>query len=490
MPQKIYNTKTRKKEIFQPITEGAIGIYVCGITAYDVCHVGHARAAIVFDVVFRHLQAQGFHVTYVKNFTDIDDKIIDRANREGVSISEITDRYIHMHNEDMAALNVLTPTVTPKATEHMADMIALIQSLEEKGIAYAVDGDVYFSVKNYPAYGGLSGRNLDEMISGARVDINDKKKNPLDFVLWKKSKEGEPSWDSPWGPGRPGWHIECSAMSRRYLGETFDIHGGGEDLVFPHHENEIAQSQAANGKPLARYWMHNGFVKINAEKMSKSLGNIFPVREIIKQYHPEVLRLFMLQSHYRSPVDYSEASLKEARTALVRGYTALQQMNEALSPSVPQMSGKLEGANEAYVKKISELKDKFDASLDDDFNTAQALGCVFEVARVINQIATAEKKMSSPVKKLLLEAAAETFKHFSQVLGIFEVNPDVFFQTDRATEIAKRGLDGQKIEALIQERQSARDDKDWQRADEIRKELASQSITLKDSAGQTTWLIE
>jgi cysteinyl-tRNA synthetase len=490
MPQKIYNTKTRKKEIFQPITEGAIGIYVCGITAYDVCHVGHARAAIVFDVVFRHLQAQGFHVTYVKNFTDIDDKIIDRANREGVSISEITDRYIHMHNEDMAALNVLTPTVTPKATEHMADMIALIQSLEEKGIAYAVDGDVYFSVKNYPAYGGLSGRNLDEMISGARVDINDKKKNPLDFVLWKKSKEGEPSWDSPWGPGRPGWHIECSAMSRRYLGETFDIHGGGEDLVFPHHENEIAQSQAANGKPLARYWMHNGFVKINAEKMSKSLGNIFPVREIIKQYHPEVLRLFMLQSHYRSPVDYSEASLKEARTALVRGYTALQQMNEALSPSVPQMSGKLEGANEAYVKKISELKDKFDAALDDDFNTAQALGCVFEVARVINQIATAEKKMSSPVKKLLLEAAAETFKHFSQVLGIFEVNPDVFFQTDRATEIAKRGLDGQKIEALIQERQSARDDKDWQRADEIRKELASQSITLKDSAGQTTWLIE
>lgn len=470
--------------------QGAVGIYVCGITAYDVCHVGHARAAVVFDVVFRHLQAQGLHVTYVKNFTDIDDKIIERANREGVSISEITDRYIQMHDEDMAALHVLTPTITPKATEHMADMIALIQSLEEKGIAYAVDGDVYFSVKNYPAYGGLSGRNLDEMISGARVDVNEKKKNPLDFVLWKTSKEGEPSWDSPWGPGRPGWHIECSAMSRRYLGETFDIHGGGEDLVFPHHENEIAQSEAATGKPLARYWMHNGFVKINAEKMSKSLGNIFPVREIIKQYHPEVLRLFMLQSHYRSPVDYSDASLKEARTALVRGYTALQQMKEALSPSAPQISGKLEGANEAYVKKLSELKDKFDAALDDDFNTAQALGCVFEVARVINQITTAEKKMSLPVKKILLASAAETFKHFSGVLGVFQVHPDEFFQTDRATEIAKRGLDSRSIEALIQERQRARDDKDWQRADEIRKELASQNITLKDAAGQTTWLIE
>ncbi len=490
MPQKIYNTKTRKKDILQPISEGAVGIYVCGITAYDVCHVGHARAAVVFDVVFRHLQAQGFQVTYVKNFTDIDDKIIDRANKEGVTITDITDRYIKMHDEDMAALNVLTPTVTPKATEHMADMIALIKTLEAKGIAYAVDGDVYFSVKDYPAYGGLSGRNLDEMISGARVDVNDKKKNPLDFVLWKKSKEGEPSWDSPWGPGRPGWHIECSAMSRRYLGETFDIHGGGEDLVFPHHENEIAQSQAATGKPLAHYWMHNGFVKINAEKMSKSLGNIFPVREIIKQYHPEVLRLFMLQSHYRSPVDYSDGSLKEARTALVRGYTALQQMKETLSLSAPQMPGPLAGANEEYVKKISDLKDKFDAALDDDFNTAQALGCVFEAARLINHITTVEKKMPVSVKKVILGTAAEIFAHFGRVLGVFELNPDMFFQTDRSTEVAKRGLDGQKIEALILERRKAREDKDWQRADDIRKELAAQRITLKDSAAQTTWSIE
>ena len=306
MSQKIFNTATRKKEIFQPVKEGAVGIYVCGITAYDVCHVGHARAAVVFDVVVRYLRTKGYQVTYVKNFTDIDDKIIDRANKEGVTIAEISERYIKLHDEDMAALGVQTPTVTPKATAHMDDMIALIGTLEEKGYAYCVDGDVYFSISDYRQYGGLSGRNLEEMMVGARVDVNDKKKNPLDFALWKKSKEREPFWESPWGQGRPGWHIECSAMSRRYLGETFDIHGGGEDLIFPHHENEIAQSQAATGKPLANYWMHNGFVKINSEKMSKSLGNIFPVREILKNYHPEVLRFFMLQSHYRSPVDYSE----------------------------------------------------------------------------------------------------------------------------------------------------------------------------------------
>ena len=490
MPQKIYNTQTRKKEILQPIQEGKIGMYVCGITAYDVCHVGHARAAVVFDVVYRHLQASGYQVTYVKNFTDIDDKIIDRANREGVTFREIPERYIKMHDEDMAALNVLMPTFTPKATEHMPEMIALIKTLEEKGIAYAADGDVYFSVKDYPAYGGLSGRNLDDMMSGARVDVNDRKKNPLDFALWKKSKEGEPSWESPWGAGRPGWHIECSAMSRRYLGETFDIHGGGEDLIFPHHENEIAQSQAASGKPLARYWIHNGFVKINAEKMSKSLGNIFPVREIIRQYHPEVLRLFMLQSHYRSPVDYSDASLIEARTALVRGYTALQQMKETLSQTPAATSEKLENTHQAFVMKLSDLQEKFNTALDDDFNTAQALGCVFEAARIVNQITTAEKKMPAPVKKVILEAANNSFAHFSDVLGVFGADPEVFLQADRAIEVAKRGLDTFKIEELIVERQKARKNKDWQRADDIRKELGALGIALKDVAGQTTWSIE
>src|SRR4030042_3349 len=347
MPQKIFNTATRRKEIFKPVKEGTVSIYVCGITAYDVCHIGHARGAIFFDVAVRHLRSRGYQVIYVKNFTDIDDKIIDRAKKEKVSISGISKRYIDLHNEDMAALGVENPTLAPRATEHIDDMIALISILIQKGNAYCVEGDVNFSVDKFPLYGGLSGRNLEEMVAGARIDINDKKKNPLDFALWKKSKEGEPFWESPWGKGRPGWHIECSAMSRRYLGETFDIHGGGEDLVFPHHENEIAQSQAATGKPLANYWMHNGFVRIN-----------------------------------------SENSLAEARSALARCYATLQLQTEALDRPVPSnnLSKKKTSAKEEnYTSILEELKEKFDAALDDDFNTAQALGYVFEAVRHMNK---------------------------------------------------------------------------------------------------------
>lgn len=490
MAQKIYNTKTRKKEIFQPVREGAVGMYVCGITAYDVCHIGHARAAVVFDVVFRHLKARGYDVTYVKNFTDIDDKIIDRANQEGVGIDRIAERYIALHDEDMAALNVLAPTVTPRATEHMEDMIALIRTLEEKGIAYAVDGDVFFAVGKFSAYGGLSGRNLDEMMAGARVDVNDKKRNPLDFVLWKKSKEGEPSWDSPWGMGRPGWHIECSAMSRRYLGEPFDIHGGGEDLIFPHHENEIAQSQAATGVPPAHYWMHNGFVKINAEKMSKSLGNIFPIREIVRQFHPEVLRLFMLQSHYRSPVDYSDASLKEARTALIRCYTALRFIQDVCDAGVKREGEEAGAGGGESAEKFREFVSRFDAALDDDFNTAQALGFVFDAARLVNQVTVAEKKTPPAARKTVLEAARKAFQHFGGVLGLFQSDPHLFFGRDRDIEAGKRGIDIAKVDALVLERQQARTDKDWARADEIRRELASQGISLNDEAGRTTWLID
>src|SRR5208337_4704650 len=311
MSQKIFNTATRKKEIFQPIKEGAVGIYVCGITAYDVCHIGHARAAVVFDVVVRYLRARGYHVTYVKNFTDIDDKIIDRAQKEGVSIAEISERYIKLHDEDMAALGVETPTITPKATQHMEDMIALISSLEEKGYAYCVDGDVYFAINNYGQYGSLSGRNLEEMIAGARVDVNDKKKNPLDFALWKKSKPGEPFWESPWGKGRPGWHVECSAMSMKLLGKTLDIHGGGLDLQFPHHENELAQSESYNGVTFVRYWMHNGLMKTGTEKMAKSKGNEIVVSDLLKRHDPETLRFFLLATHYRRPIDYSEERLEE-----------------------------------------------------------------------------------------------------------------------------------------------------------------------------------
>ena len=491
MTQKIFNTATRKKEIFQPIKKGAVGIYVCGITAYDVCHIGHARAAVVFDVVVRYLRSKGYEVTYVKNFTDIDDKIIDRANKEGVSITEISERYIKAHDEDMAALGVVTPTVTPKATEHMEEMIALIKSLEDKGYAYCVD--VYFSISDYSQYGGLSGRNLEEMMAGARVDVNDKKKNPLDFALWKSSKKGEPFWESPWGKGRPGWHIECSAMSRRYLGETFDIHGGGEDLIFPHHENEIAQSRAATGKSLANYWMHNGFVKINSEKMSKSLGNIFPIREILKNYHPEVLRLFMLQSHYRSPVDYSDESLNEARAGLLRCYRTLQLMKELqgkLASDNNHISKKSSEQAEKYVSKIKKSMDKFDEAMDDDFNTAQALGYVFDIDRLMNNFMADEKNITASDKTTILAEARNVFDHFGAVLGVFNSDADQFFVSDKEIELRKRGLKIDEIENLIRQRESARKDKDWEKADAIRKKLAELHIVVKDSTNSTSWMIE
>jgi len=470
-----------------------VGIYVCGITAYDVCHIGHARAAVVFDVVVRYLRSRGYEVTYVKNFTDIDDKIIDRANREGVDFREISERYIQAHDDDMAALGVQTPTVVPKATEHMVEMITLIKNLEEKGYAYSVAGDVYFSIRDFKPYGGLSGRNLEEMMAGARVDVNDKKKNPLDFALWKNSKEGEPFWESPWGKGRPGWHIECSAMSGRYLGETFDIHGGGEDLIFPHHENEIAQSMASTGKPPANYWMHNGFVKINSEKMSKSLGNIFPVQEILKNYHPEILRLFMLQSHYRSPVDYSEESLTEARTALIRGYRTLQLLKEArmqFPAEARQESSGLSEKAESYISRFAKLAEKFDEAMDDDFNTAQALGYVFEMVRLTNNFIVEEKKMPAPEKAAILEEAQKVFDRFGEVLGVFHGDPDSFFMADQETELRKRGLKIDAIEDLVRQRQAARQNKDWSRADELRKELAAMNIVLKDSPAGTTWTVE
>jgi cysteinyl-tRNA synthetase len=494
MPIKIYNTATRKKEVFQPVREGAAGIYVCGITAYDICHIGHARAAIVFDIVVRHLRLRGYKVTYVKNFTDIDDKIIDRAGKEGVNFKDIAERYIELHNRDMEALGVETPTLTPRATEHMEDMITLIGILMEKGIAYAVEGDVYFAVNNYRQYGSFSGRNLDDMLAGARIDVNDRKKNPMDFALWKASKEGEPFWESPWGKGRPGWHIECSAMSRRYLGDTFDIHGGGEDLIFPHHENEIAQSQAATGKPPANYWMHNAFVKVNSEKMSKSLGNIFPIKEILKNYHPEVLRLFMLQSHYRSPVDYSDSSLLEARSALIRCYSTLLQLKEIGNNSAGDKAApadvKLQAAGMEVAGKLNGLTAKFDEALDDDFNTAQGLGYVFEAVRLTNNFIASGKGRIAAGNSKFLDEARKTFDHFGTVLGILQVDPDKFFSADKEIESLKRRLDTAQIENLIKARQEARAARDWSKADEIRGKLAELHISLKDSKDGTTWLIE
>ncbi|HPG53104.1 MAG TPA: cysteine--tRNA ligase [Smithellaceae bacterium] len=493
MSQKIYNSATRRKEIFKTIQEGKVGIYVCGITAYDICHIGHARSAVFFDVVVRHLRSRGYHVTYVKNFTDIDDKIIERAKKEDLRIGEISERYIALHNEDMASLNVQPPTLTPKATEHIQDMIELISILMGKGYAYCVQGNVYFSVEKFSLYGIQSGRNLEEMVAGARVDVNEEKNNPLDFALWKVSKPGEPSWESPWGKGRPGWHIECSAMSRRYLGDTFDIHGGGEDLIFPHHENEIAQSQAATGKPPANYWMHNGFVRVNAEKMSKSRGNYFSIREILKAHHPEVVRLFILQSHYRSPVDFSEKSLTEARLSLVRCYTALKAQKEikATLPVVDTGSSQNMSAKaKKIIQSLQELGNKFGDALDDDFNTAKALGYVFESVRLLNNYFIAEKNASPEDKANVLKTSNELFAYFGSILGIFQEDPSNFFIFDKEKESFKRGLSIEKIEKLIEDRKAARMAKNWAKADEIRKQLLNMGVVLKDIDNTTSWIIE
>jgi cysteinyl-tRNA synthetase len=484
---RIFNTQTRKKEEFIPLSEGKVGIYVCGITAYDVCHVGHARSAVVFDVITRYLRYRGYDVTYVKNFTDVDDKIIEKANREHEGIAEIAERYIREHDEDMEALGVARPTVTPRATEHIEEMIRLVGKLIEKGLAYRVDGDIYYAVEKFPGYGKLSGRSLEDMTAGARVDVNEKKRNPLDFALWKASKEGEPWWDSPWGRGRPGWHLECSAMSQRYLGDTFDIHGGGEDLVFPHHENEIAQSEGTTGKPLARYWIHNGFVRVNSEKMSKSLGNFFTIRDILKQYHPEVLRFFLLTSHYRSPVDFSDAALAEARQGADRFYSTLKTLREhAAGGQDPPVAGEPSGTDRELVDQIQALQDRFCEAMDDDFNTARAIGFLFDAIRLVNTALSGKKVDVSPA---VLGQVEKGLCDIGAVLGLFGEEPDVYLRHDREREAAKRGLSPAEIEALIAERRAAREAKAWQRADEIRKELAARGVILKDTPTATTWSI-
>ncbi len=493
MSLKLYNTLTRRKEEFKPIAPGKVGMYVCGITAYDVCHIGHARSAVVFDVITRYFRYAGFDVTYVKNFTDVDDKIIERANREKTTIGEISERFIARHNDDMGALGIEPPTVTPKATENIDGMIRLIRTLEEKGLAYAMDGDVYYSVEGFRGYGKLSGRNLEDMLAGARVDVNERKRNPLDFALWKASKEGEPWWDSPWGPGRPGWHIECSVMSQRFLGETFDIHGGGEDLIFPHHENEIAQSEGAYRKPFANYWLHNGFVRINSEKMSKSLGNFFTIEEMLRRYAPEVLRFFMLQSHYRSPVDFSEESLAEARQGMDRCYSTLKLLQDALKAgegTAEADSSSLAGKEKDLAEVLSRLPERFSEAMNDDFNTARALGYIFDVIRHLNGYLLDKAFRITPASMAVLRQARETLDRLGRVFGLFLVDPDRYLLEDREREATKRGLDVAEIERLIAGRREARENKDWHRADEIRKELAARQVVLKDGPSGTTWSIQ
>jgi cysteinyl-tRNA synthetase len=448
----IYNTETRKKEIFTPIHSGKVGLYVCGVTVYDLCHIGHARVMVVFDTVVRHLRALGYEVTYVRNITDIDDKIIKRALENGESIQSLTERMIDEMHTDETAMNVLRPDMEPKATEYMDAIRQMIQTLIDKGFAYAAsNGDVYFKVKAFKDYGRLSGKNLEDLEAGARVEVNEIKRDPLDFVLWKASKENEPSWDSAWGGGRPGWHIECSAMSTQCLGNHFDIHGGGMDLSFPHHENEIAQSECATGEHYVNTWMHCGFVRVDDEKMSKSLNNFFTIREVLKVYHPEVIRYFLLSSHYRSPVNYSEENLEAAKASVGRLYSAV----EAVEPGTPVENSPFEA--------------EFMAVMNDDFNTPKAMAVLFELAKEVN------KSKDAGLCALLVKLANQ--------IGLLMQTPKAFFQSQPSAS----ELSDEQIQALIDERKAARADKNFVRSDEIRDQLSAQGVELLDTAEGTSW---
>jgi cysteinyl-tRNA synthetase len=459
---KIYNSLTGDKERFEPLEPGKVGIYVCGITVYDFCHLGHARAMIVFDVVVRYLRSLGFEVTYVRNITDIDDKIIRRAAEAGVPMRELTDRFIAEMHRDFAALGLARPDEEPRATDYMDAIIAMIETLMVRGLAYRADnGDVYFAVARFPQYGKLSRKRLEDLRAGARVEVDEAKRDPLDFALWKSAKPGEPAWESPWGAGRPGWHIECSAMSTALLGNTFDIHGGGMDLKFPHHENEIAQSCGATDEPFVRLWMHNGFVRVDEEKMSKSLGNFFTVREILERFQPEEIRYLMLGSHYRSPLNYSDQELVAAGAALDGYYTALVKATPADPPD-----------EEPYTAR-------FRAAMDDDFNTPGALAVLAELRRDLSRAIDAGRQdEAGRLAALLVKLGA--------VLGLFRDDPEAWLKRPKRGTVAE-ALTEAAIERLIAEREDARAVKNWAEADRIRDLLAEQGVVLEDGARGTTW---
>lgn len=479
MTIKLYNTLTRKKEVFTPLTPNKVGMYVCGVTVYDSCHLGHARAALTFDMISRYLRFAGFDVKYVTNFTDVDDKIIKRANTEHVSSEEISKRYISEYKQDMASLGIEAPSELPKATEHIAEMIAMIQKLIERKVAYAVDGSVFFSVRAFPEYGKLSGKKIEDLEVGARIDIDEAKKDPLDFVLWKPAKTGEPSWPSPWGDGRPGWHIECSAMSCKYLGETFDIHGGGRDISFPHHENEIAQSEGASGKPFANYWLHNGMITMNGEKMSKSLGNVENISQLVKKYNPEVIRLFVFSNHYRSPLDYTEQNMNDSKSALDRYYETLARVH---------LASKASGAAsvEAELKiRLADFRKDFSEAMDDDFNTAVVIGKVFELVRMINRFLDEAQGGSAWLKS----GVDEMQNILGKVLGVFGSNPKDYFE--EASRRVHESVDVKKIEELLSQRQEARSNKNFAESDAIRDQLLAMGVELKDlPGGKVEWKLK
>lgn len=467
-PFVLYNSEQRKKVEFVPRVEGHIDMYVCGMTVYDYCHIGHARVMVAFDYIIRFLRSQGWSVKYVRNITDIDDKIIKRANENGESITQLTDRFIQAMNEDAENLGCLHPDEAPRATVYIDQMQSMIGNLVEKGTAYpSANGDVYFQVEKFAKYGRLSGRKLEDMQAGAseRVDVEVEKKHPFDFVLWKHAKENEPAWASPWGKGRPGWHIECSAMSTCCLGNHFDIHGGGSDLMFPHHENEIAQSEASTGEQYVNYWMHVGFINVDGEKMSKSLGNFFTIRDVMDKFHPEVIRYFIVSSHYRSPVNFSDVALKEAKTALSRFYHSFK--------AYQQVYG------DTQVDTLDEtLLERFNSAMRDDFNTAEAIAVLFEV----------NKELNRAVKEQQAEQAAiyyATLRHLTNILGLVQHNVEEFLKSDIGQEAL--ALSEEQIEDLIQQRQDAKKAKEFAKADKIRQSLLDQGVVLEDTRQGTIW---
>jgi cysteinyl-tRNA synthetase len=477
---RIYNTLSRQKEPFVPLVPGRVSIYVCGVTPYDVSHIGHARSALVFDVVVRYLRYREYRVTFVKNYTDVDDKIIARARQLGVSTEDLAERYVKSYEDDMAKLAILPPTEAPRATEHISEMLELVARLVAKGVAYVVAGDVYFEVARFPAYGRLSGKNLDELQAGARVEVDARKRDPRDFALWKAAKPGEPSWESPWGPGRPGWHIECSAMAMKYLGETLDLHGGGEDLVFPHHSCEIAQSEAATGKPFARYWLHNGFVNLGSEKMSKSLGNVMTIEALLRRHDPETLRLYLLQAHYRNPVEFAEEGVLGMRRPLERLRELVDQFREMVDqagrvvPTEPEQS-----PDGTFLAAVAAHRQRFEAAMDDDFNTPQAIGA-------LNQLTTTLAE-----ERRRVQAGARTGHDFAQGVGVLidlgkVLGLSMKGHESRRLEISEPERRAQ-IDTLVQERDEARRQRDWARADALRAELDALGVALEDTPSGTKW---
>ena len=493
MSIRIYNTLTHKKEPLTPQEPDHVKLYVCGITSYDYCHIGHARSSLAFDMIVKYLRYRNYRVTFVRNFTDIDDKIIKRAQEQSTTSEELANRFIDEFYVDMDFLGLDRPDIEPKATEHIQEMIDLVATLIEKGTAYPSGGDVYYSVNNFEGYGKLSGRNLEDMQAGARISINENKNHPMDFVLWKASKPGEPSWESPWGPGRPGWHIECSAMSKKYLGDTFDIHGGGKDLIFPHHENEIAQSEAANDAPFVNMWIHHGFVTVRneetteAEKMSKSLGNFLTIRELSKKFHSEALKLFVFSTQYRNPLEYSEQAMQDAQIGLTRLYECVAGFNN-FTVKTEQSETSVISKKEAT--KLESLEDRFQQAMDNDFNSAQAIGLLFDAAKTINKVIRKLPEQQAPDDIKLLEKSVATLLILSRILGLLR-EPAHEFLANRKKEVLNNiDIDEQTINQLIEQRYQARIDKNWALSDEIRDKLLESNIELKDGADGTSWTVK